>query len=77
MNNKERLALVYIRDGHETIFPVKDIDHAVHLADAIAESDGTNDFIGFSVVDVCYYSNGEVGECWESEDGQSFEEYWR
>lgn len=34
-----QLTLIYIRNGHETIFPVKDIDQAVRLADAIADSD--------------------------------------
>lgn len=37
-----QLTLIYIRNGHETIFPVKDIDQAVRLADAIADSDLLN-----------------------------------
>lgn len=39
MAEKIQIALVYIRNGKETIFPVRDIDQAVQLADAIADSD--------------------------------------
>ena len=77
MDNNAKIALAYIRDGHLTIFPVKDIDHAVRLADAISDSDPLNDTIGFSFLDVCEYLDGDIGECWESEEGENFEEYWR
>lgn len=77
MDNNVNLALFYIRDGKETIFPVKDIDQAVRLADAIANSDCLNDSIDYSLIDVCEYHNGEVGDAWESEDGMDFNEYWK
>ena len=42
---KAKLALLYIRNGQETVFPVQDIDQAVRLADAIADSDLLNDAV--------------------------------
>lgn len=78
MGNGVTLALVYIRNAREqTIFPVKDIDHAIRLADAIADSDLLNDFVDCNMLDVCWYHKGSLGECWESDAGESFEEYWR
>lgn len=77
MENKASLALVYVRNGQTHIFPIKDIDHAIRLADAIADSDLLNDEIGYNMLDVCEYFGGDIGECWESEDEESFEEYWR
>lgn len=77
MNTKPKIALSYIRDGKETVFPVKDIDHAIRIADAIADSDLLNDFIDFNMFDVFEYNNGALGDAWESEDGDSFEEYWK
>ena len=77
MAEKVQIALVYIRDGQKTVFPVRDLDQAVHLADAIADSDLLNDSIGYAILDVCEYYNGEIGDTWESEDGADFNEYWR
>ena len=75
MENK--IALVYIRNGNETIFPVKDIDHAISLADNIADSDLLNDDIDFNMFDVFYFDGNECGETWETEDGDTFEDVWR
>lgn len=77
MNNKVYLALVYIRNGYTTIFPVKDIDQAVHLADAIADSDLLNDDVDYNMFDLCQYHNGKIGEPFENESEQDFDEYWR
>lgn len=74
---KVQLALIYIRNGHETIFPVKDIDQAVRLADAIADSDLLNDDVDYNMFDVCQYRNGQIGDSWESEDGDDFDAYWK
>lgn len=72
-----QLALIYIRNGVETVFPVKDIDHAVCLADAIAESDLLNDDIDFNMFDVCEITDGTIGDAWESDGHEDFNEYWR
>lgn len=72
-----QLVLIYIRNGAETVFPVRDIDHAVRLADAIAESDLLNDNIDFNMFDVCEFVNGAVGDAWESDRYEDFNEYWR
>ena len=77
MADKIQLALVYIRNGKEMIFPVRDVDQAVQLADAIADSDLLNDCIAYNLFDVCQYHNGDIGEPWESKDEEDFEEYWR
>lgn len=76
MAEKIQIALIYIRNGKETIFPVRDIDQAVRLADAIAESDLLNDSVDYNMFDVCQYHNGRIGDSWENEEGQDFEEYW-
>lgn len=76
MTENVQIALVYIRNGQETIFPVKNIDHAMRLADAVADSDLLNDDVGYNMFDVCEYHNGQIGDAWESEDGIDFEEYW-
>lgn len=76
MAEKIQIALIYIRNGKETIFPVRDIDQAVQLADAIAGSDLLNDSVDFNMFDVCQYHNGQIGDSWENEEGQDFEEYW-
>lgn len=76
MDSNVHLALFYIRNGHEMIFPVKDVDQAVQLADAIADSDLLNDSVNYNMFDVCQYHNGQIGDSWENEDGQNFEEYW-
>lgn len=76
MDTNIKLALVYIRNGQEMLFPVKDIDQAVRLADSIADSDLLNDFVDYNMFDVCEYDNGEIGDGWENEDGVNFEEYW-
>lgn len=80
MENKN-LVLIYIRNGSELQFPVKDIDHAIHLADAIAESDLLNDDIDYNLFDVCYFRKHRygivVGDSWESDDGEDFDEYWK
>lgn len=72
-----KIALVYIRNGEEIVFPVKDIQHAILLADNIAESDLLNDSIDFNTFCVCQY-NGKygIGDSWESEEGEDFEEFW-
>lgn len=70
-------ALMYIRNGKEILFPVRDIKHAIILADNIADSDLLNDDIDFNMFDVFQYHNGAVGEAWESEDGRTFEEIWQ
>lgn len=77
MDNGVKLALFYIKDGRQTVFPVRDADHAVRLADAIADSDLLDDSVGWNLFDLCEYQNGQVGDSWESEDEQNFEEYWR
>lgn len=71
------LALMYIRNGNEILFPVRDIQHAIALADNIADSDLLNDDIDFNMFDVFQYHNGTIGEAWESEDGSSFDDLWR
>lgn len=80
MENKN-IALLYIRNGVETIFPVKDISHAVRLADAIADSDLLNNSVDYNMFDVFYYelSSGDIclGDCWESDTYEDFNEYWR
>lgn len=80
MENKN-LVLLYIRNGEEMQFPVKDIDHAIHLADAIVESDLLNDDIDYNLFDVCYFRKHRygivVGDSWESDDGEDFDEYWK
>lgn len=79
MENKN-LALLYIRNGVETIFPVKDIFHAIKLADAIADSDLLNDSIDYNMFEVFYYCLyfGAIclQDCWESDEYESFNEYW-
>lgn len=74
---KTTLALMYIRDGRETIFPVKDIDHAIRLAGEIADSDLFNDNIDFNMFDVFHYDGTECGDAWETDDGDTFEDVWR
>ena len=54
---KAKLALLYIRNGRETVFPVQDIDQAVRLADAIADSDLLNDAVDYNLFDVYDYKN--------------------
>lgn len=71
------LALVYIRNDKALEFPVKDIDHAVRLADAIADSDLLNATVDFNMFEVFHYHNGQLGEAWEDECGENFEEYWK
>lgn len=73
---KVELKLLYIRNGQETIFPVSDIDQAVKIADAIADSDLLNDMVDYNMFDVFQYISGEFWGEWEGEDGQTFEEYW-
>lgn len=74
---KAEIALIYIRNGNETIFPVKDIQHAITLADSIADSDLLNDSIDYNMFDVCQYDGRNIGDAWESEDGEDFDEFWR
>jgi len=76
MGEKICLALVYIRNGQELVFPVKDLDQAVLIADAIADSDLLNDDVDYNMFDVCEYHNGVIGDVWESNDGEDFNEYW-
>lgn len=76
MCEKICLALVYIRNGQEIVFPVKDLDQAVQIADAIADSDLLNDDVDYNMFDVCEYHNGKIGDVWESNDGEGCEEYW-
>lgn len=76
MSKTEKLALCYIRNGTETIFPVNDIDHAVKIADSIADSDLLNDNVDYNMFDVCIYNNGVLGDAWESDEGLDFNEYW-
>lgn len=63
------LKLIYIRNYKFIEFTVRDVDHAVALADAIAENDLLNCYNMFDLE----YMNGES---WESDDGKSFEEYF-
>lgn len=71
------LALMYIRNGKEMIFPVKNIDHAINLANNIADSDLLNDNIDFNIFDVFYYDGNECEDAWESDDGATFEDVWK
>ena len=73
---KAKLAPLYIRNGQETVFPVQDIDQAVRLADAIADSDLLNDAVDYNLFDVYEYKNGRVMDAWETDEGITFEEYW-
>lgn len=73
---KSKFALLYIRNGRETIFPVTDIDQAVRIADAIADSDLLNDSVDYNLFDVYEYRNGRIGDAWETDAGITFEEYW-
>lgn len=75
MGKNTNLTLIYIKNGKETKFLVKDIDHAVRLADAIAESDLLDDSVDYNMFDVCY--NYGYGDYWEDEDGRDFDEYWK
>lgn len=72
-------ALVYIRNMQEIIFPVKDMDHAIALAEAIADSDLLNDYVNVNCFDLCEYNKNIncIGDSWESEDYEDFTEYWR
>lgn len=74
--SKARFALLYIRNGKKTIFPVKDIDQAIRIADAIADSDLLNDAVDYNLFDVYEYRNGKVLDAWETDEGITFEEYW-
>lgn len=74
---KAKLALLYIRNGLETVFPVQNIDQAVRLADAIADSDLLNDAVDYNLFDVYEYKNGRVMDVWETDEGLTFEEYWK
>jgi len=76
MRSSVKFALVYIRNGDTTIFPVENIEQAIRLADAIANSDLLNDSVDYNVFDVVEYSYGKIGNAWESEDGLDFSEYW-
>ena len=58
------------------IFPIRDIDQAVCLADAIADSDLLNDAVDYNLFDVYEYNNGRVMDAWETDEGITFEEYW-
>ena len=73
---KAKLALLYIRNGRETVFPVQDSDQAVRLADAIADSDLLNDAVDYNLFDVYDYKNGRVMDAWETDEGLTFDEYW-
>lgn len=73
---KSKFALLYIRNGKETIFPVKDIEHAVRIADAIADSDLLNDDVDYNMFEVFKYSNGKLVDAWETDEGLTFEDYW-
>ena len=73
---KPQIALVYIRNGQELVFPVKNLNHAVQIADAIADSDLLNDDVDYNMFDVCDYTNGRVTDAWENDEGLTFEEYW-
>lgn len=66
------LKLIYMRDYKSIKFTVRDINHAVALADAIAESDLLNDDIDYNIFDLEYMD----GNPWESDDGESFDEYF-
>ena len=66
------LKLIYIRDYKSIEFTVRDIDHAVALTNAIAESDLLNDDIDYNMFDLEYMD----GNPWESDDGESFEDYF-
>lgn len=66
------LKLIYIRNGKYMGFIVRDINHAVALANAIAESDLLNDDIDYNMFDL----ETIEGELWESEDGETFDEYF-
>lgn len=72
-------ALVYIRNFKEIIFPVKDMNHALRLAESIADSDLLNDSVDCNCFDLCEYDNktGTIGCTWESDDFEDFNEYWR
>lgn len=71
------LVLIYMRNGGELYFPVKTIDHALRIADAIADSDLLNNSVSYNSFEVCRYSEGTVGDLWESSNGDNFTEYWR
>lgn len=71
-----KYALLYIRDYIETVFPVRDIQQAIALATCIADSDLLNDEIDFNMFDVFLYNEGQLGETWESADGETFEDVW-
>jgi len=73
-------ALAYIRNGQLFKFPVKDLNHAIALAENIADSDLLNDRIDFNSFDLVKYDKvtTEITESWEDEEtGEDFEEYWR
>lgn len=72
-----KFVLCYIRNGKEILFPVNSVFQGLQLADCIANSDLLNDSIDFNCFDLCYYENGECGDCWESDDGMSFDDMWR
>lgn len=74
---KPVIALIYIRNYQEVIFPVKDIQHAITLANSIADSDLLNERIEFNMFDVCQYENGVIGDSWESDDGKEFNDVWK
>ena len=71
-----KFALLYIRNGQEMVFLVEDIDQAVQIADAIANSDLLNDAVDYNLFDVYEYRNGRIRAAWETDEGLTFEEYW-
>lgn len=78
MNSTPTLALYYIRNGQETIFPVKNVQHAIVLADAIADSDLLNEDIDFNVIGLAEYNpeTKETGYDYFDEEGREFREIW-
>lgn len=70
----KHLYLVYMKNYETHMLPVRDIDHAIRLADALADSDLIDDSVECNSFDVCIEN---LDNMWMSDDGEFFEDYWR
>lgn len=80
MENKGQLTLWYVRDGQTQFFPVKNVKHAIALANALANSDLINDDVDYNMIDLVYMDVDReiIFDSWKDEEtGQEFDEYWK
>lgn len=67
------LVLWYMSNKGERKYPIKSLEHAIQLADAIADSDLLDDEIDFNCFDLV---DKDTEESWMSEDCKNFKECW-